>query len=143
MAVSADGNTVYITARQDDNVLAFDVRPIQNGSPPVLIGRIPVGAMPVGVILIDGGKKIVVANSNGYEYAGIEARSTNKDTLSVIDAGTVTKGSASVLGIIPAGTSPRMLSVTADGRTLLVANLNSLDIELIDLDQLPLQAVKP
>jgi DNA-binding beta-propeller fold protein YncE len=143
VVVSADGNTAYTASREDDYILAFDMRPIRNGSAPVVIGRIPVGPTPVGVTLIDGGKKIVVANSNGIEYDSIQARSTNKDTLSVIDAGRVAAGSASVLGVLPAGTSPRNLSVTTDGRTLLVPNLNSLTLELIDLDRLPLQPVKP
>jgi DNA-binding beta-propeller fold protein YncE len=140
-AVSPDGTRVYFNAKEDDTLLAFDVRPVRSGSPPVLIGKVPLGPAPVGVMAIDGGEKIVVANSNSYEYDGIATRSTHKDTLSVIDAEKISTGSPSVLGSIPAGTDPRNVSITADGRTLLVGNLNSLTLELIDLDRL--QAVKP
>jgi len=97
----------------------------------------------MGVTAIDAGKKIVVANSNRYQYDGIAARTTSRDTLRVIDADKISTGSPSFLGFIPAGAGPRNMIVTADGRTLLVANLNSLSLELIDLDWLPLDPVKP
>jgi DNA-binding beta-propeller fold protein YncE len=49
-------------------------------------------------------------------------------------------GARAVLGTIPAGTFPRELRVTEDGRTLLVTNFNSSTLELVDLARLPLRS---
>jgi DNA-binding beta-propeller fold protein YncE len=116
--------------------ITFDVRPLRNGTSPVLIGKVPVGKFPIGIAVIDGGKMLVVANSN--------ANSTGPDksaSLTVIDTTRISSGAEAVLGTIPAGVDARNVSVTADGHTLLVANGGSGTLELVDLERLKLEPI--
>jgi DNA-binding beta-propeller fold protein YncE len=126
-AVSPDGNTLYSILYVDDALLAYDVRPVRSGLPPVLIGKVPTGPAPRDVVLLDEGRKILVSNSNLY------ARGTSD--LTVIDATKVALGPAAVLGTIAAGTDARRVSVTADGRTLFISNRVSQTLQVVDLER--------
>lgn len=137
LALSPDGGTAYVTARTDDALLAFDTQRIMTDAATAFIGRVPVGIAPVGVAVIDGGSKVVVANSN--RFAG---GSGDRSDLTVIDAKKIDTGASAVLGTIPAGAFPRQMHLTADGRTLLVTNANSGTLQVIDLTRLSLQPVK-
>jgi DNA-binding beta-propeller fold protein YncE len=137
LALSPDGDQAYVTLTADNSVVAFDLRPVKTGAAPALIGRVPTGPAPVDIVLVDGGKKIVVAISNQA------ARKPNdRETLNVIDAARVSEGPRAILGTIPAGGDPRNLRVTADGRALLVTNQASGTLEIIDLERLQLEPVK-
>jgi YVTN family beta-propeller protein len=127
LAVSPDGGRAYVTARGDNALHVFDTAKLIADAEHARIVSIPVGISPVGVAVIDGGKKIAVANSNRFA-AGPQA----SETVSVIDAAKL-----SVIGTIPAGAFPRELSVTADGKTLLITNSGSDSLELVDLARLP------
>jgi DNA-binding beta-propeller fold protein YncE len=56
----------------------------------------------------------------------------------VIDANRIGAGSAAILGSIPAGDFPREISVSSDSHTLFVVNVNSRELEVIDLARLPI-----
>jgi DNA-binding beta-propeller fold protein YncE len=139
LASSPDGRALYAISHQDGVLLAFDAQPVLQGAKaPMLAGIVPVGSFPRDVLVVDGGKKVIVANSNQV-LGGV----TDTETLTVIDTAKIASGTGAVLGTIPVGADPRYLSVTADGRTLLVSNYKSRTLQLIDLDRLPLQPVKP
>jgi YVTN family beta-propeller protein len=122
LAVSPDGARAYISARGDNAVHVFDTAKLTADPDHSRIATIPAGTAPVGIVLFDGGKKLAVANSNRFSQ-GPQA----KETLSVIDTATL-----SVSGTIETGAFPRELSLTADGKTLLVTNSGSDSLELID-----------
>jgi DNA-binding beta-propeller fold protein YncE len=134
VAVSPDGNTLFATATLDNALLAFDVRPLQRGAIPTLIGRVPVGSDPVGLAVMDEGRKVVVANSN-FRSAGLNDHAT----LTVIDTGKIAGGSSAIIATIPVGADPRNISATPDGRTLLVSNHLSGTLQIIDLAALNLK----
>ena len=136
LALSADGNSAYVTARGDDELLVFEMAKMLTNSANALIARVPVGTAPVGVAVIDRGTKVVVTNSN--RFAG---GADDRQHLTVIDAGKITGGADAVLGTIPAGAFPRQMHVTADGRTLLVTNYASGTLQVIDVARLPVQSV--
>ena len=46
-------------------------------------------------------------------------------------------GAAAVVGSIPAGSFPREMRVTADGKTLILTNFGSRSIQMIDLARIP------
>jgi len=73
-----------------------------------------------------------VTNSNRFGAAPTEAQS-----LLVLDATKVSGGKSAVLGSIRAGALPREMSVTADGRTLLVVNTLSRKLQVIDIARMP------
>jgi DNA-binding beta-propeller fold protein YncE len=131
LALSPRGDTAYVTARNANAMLAFDTAKLVSDSQHALIGRVPVGSSPVGVIVVDGGSKVLAANSDRFA-AGPDDHST----LTVIDAAKVAAGAAAVLGTVATGAFPREMRVTADGKTLLVTNFASKSLEMIDVSRM-------
>lgn len=132
LAISPQGDFVYVTARMSNELLVFDTRKLTEDPEHARVATVPVGVAPVGVDVADSGRLIFVANSNRF-LGGPD----DKQTLTVIDAARVREGAAAVLGTVPAGAFPRNVYTTADGRTILVTNFRSNTLELIDVTQKP------
>ena len=135
LVLSPHGDRAYVTARNSNELLVFDTAKLLTDPAHARIATVPVGTAPVGVALFEGGAKVFVANSNRFFRVP-----PDQQQLSVIDAAKTSAGARAVLGTIPAGSFPRELRVTDDGRTLLVTNFNSDTLELVDLDRLPLRS---
>jgi len=133
LALSADGGTAYVTARNSNTLMVFDTAGLVRGSSQALTAKLEVGKSPVGVAVFDGGAKIAVTNSNRFFANGNENQS-----LSVIDVAGGVSGSPVILGSIPAGGFPREIRLTADQKTMLVTNYRSKTVQFIDLQRLPL-----
>jgi DNA-binding beta-propeller fold protein YncE len=103
-----------------------------------LIGTVPLGTSPVGVAVVNDGKQVVVTNSNRFSR-----NRTARQTLMLIDTAKVSAGQSALMGTVPAGAFPREFGQSPDGRTLFVANYNSDELEVIDLNRLPLEQLKP
>jgi len=131
MAISPSGDRVFVTARNSNSLLAFDTNLMRNNSEHALVGKVPVGSSPVGVAVVNEGKLVLVTNSNRFS-----SDQTARQNLSVIDAARVGEGQAAVVGRVPAGIFPREFGQSADGRTLFVANYNSSELEVIDLNRI-------
>jgi DNA-binding beta-propeller fold protein YncE len=85
------------------------------------------GSTPIGIAVVDSGRKLVVTNSNRF------GTSSTDQSLLLIDATRITEGDAAVLGAIPARSLPREMRTTSDGHTLLVVNTLSQQLQVIDL----------
>jgi len=133
LALSAQGNVAFVTARKSNTMLAFDTAKLLADSTRARIGAVPVGTAPVGVAVGRAGGREVVVVANSNRFGGTAAPA---ESLSVIDAAQVGAGAAAVIGRIPAGGFPRELRVIDDGRTLVVTNYNSNTVELVDLERL-------
>jgi DNA-binding beta-propeller fold protein YncE len=142
MAISPAGDRIYVTARNSNAVVAFDTAKLLSDSDHARLGMAPVGSAPVPVAVVDGGRKVVAGNSNRF------AGTTSGESLNVLDA-TKIKGDADAgLGVIPAGSFPREMRVSADGHTLFLTNFGSNSLQVISVDHLmdaagPAQAQKP
>ena len=134
LAITPSGDRVFVTARNSNALLAFDTEKLRTDTAHALIGTVPVGTAPVGVAVINDGKQVVVANSNRFS-----ADRTARQALTVIDATKVTAGQSAVMGNLPAGSFPREFGRSPNGRIIFVANYNSNEIQLIDLDRLSFQ----
>jgi hypothetical protein len=55
----------------------------------------------------------------------------------VIDARRVGEGAAAVVGTIPTGATPTDPHLTPDGRTLILGNVGTNSLEIVDLAALP------
>lgn len=130
--LSTQGDRLYVTARASDALLVFDPTALLSDPAHALLATVPVGNAPVGLALIDQGRRIVVANSGRFGGAGGQ-------DLTVIDASRVNQGSGAVDGTVAVGHFPRELHVTDDGKALLVTDFDSDQIELLRVDQLPMQ----
>jgi DNA-binding beta-propeller fold protein YncE len=114
-ASTADGATVYVTARGDNAVLAFDAHKLETDREHAFLRAIPSGGeAPVGVRLFDGGKAMLVANSN--RFAGGNGNAT------VFDLSDPAK--PVLRQTIKTGAFPRNITVSADGATLYLTVFN-------------------
>jgi len=116
VALSADGATAWVTARGDNAVLKFATGRIAD--PPQAT---TVGPAPVGVAARPDGRQVWVSNSDRFSSAGV-------GSLSMIAAA----GGAG--RSIPSGKFPRDMRFLPDGRTLLVAQFDSLALQLVPTD---------
>src|SRR6185295_18022161 len=151
LAVSPNGERVYVTARADNALVVLDATKFLKDPDHAKIATIPVGYTPTGVALMDGGKRLVVTNIGVSEQQFMAGASGNRtgpppqppaSWLTVIDAAKVTEGAGAVLGNIPVGAGPRDASITPDGKTLFVPNTDSSTLRLIDLARLRLEPAK-
>lgn len=129
LVLSPDGATAYVSARGDDELLAFDTRRLVSDTAHALLGRVDVGLAPVGLAVADSGRRVFVTNSNRFE-----GNSSDRQPIAIVDAARLAGGGARAkLGTVQAGAFPRELRVSADGRTLFVTNFASHTLEMIDL----------
>jgi len=138
LVLSPDGRVAYVSARDDNTLLAFDTDLLVNDPAHALLGRAQVGTAPVGIAVVDSGARIIVTSSN--RFAG---RAGDHQPLTVVDATLLRGGAHATLGTIPAGAFPRELRLTADGRTLFVTNFGSSTLEMIDVGRTPGAPAQP
>lgn len=106
-------------------LVVFDTTPVRDGKPPTRIGAIPVPKGPIGVV--DTGSRIVI---------GFQRQGESYPELLVVDPSKVAAGAEAIVGTIPYRSGG--LGLSADGRTLIAANLTG-DVAFIDLDRVTLQ----
>jgi DNA-binding beta-propeller fold protein YncE len=128
---SADGSVVWVTARSSDALLGFSAARLVSDPAKALIADVPVGEAPVGLALVRNGTRIVVADSNRFDASGAKA------TLAVVNVAAALTGRPALLGYVPAGLFPREMALVAGGRTLLVGNFVSGQLEAVDVPSLP------
>jgi DNA-binding beta-propeller fold protein YncE len=126
VAATPDGNTVWVTARASDALLGFSAARLAEAPSRALERVVRVGEAPVGLALIDGGRRIVVMNSDRFGEPGVEA------ALGVVDG-----NRGKLLGTIASGDFPREAAVVSGGSELLVSNWGSRELEAVELRGLP------
>jgi DNA-binding beta-propeller fold protein YncE len=130
IVASRETGKVYVTARGSNELLTFTERELA-GSTAAADPRgkgMTVGQSPVGVALVDSGRKIVVAGSDRFHTGTAGA------ALYVVDAARVGVN-AMPLRSIPSSGFPREIRTTADGRTLLVTNFDGGSLQIVDLER--------
>jgi DNA-binding beta-propeller fold protein YncE len=127
VAVSPDGAVVWVTARGSDRLLAFSATKLLKDASHALLAKVPVGAAPVGLALFDHGKRVIVADSNRFNAPGQHA------ALTVVDTAAALAHRSSVIATIPSGMFPREMAVEPNGRTVLVGNFASSQLEVVDV----------
>lgn len=133
LAITPDGKTVWLTARNSNAVLAFDTAKLLSDAEHARVASVAVGTAPVGIAVFDGGRRVIATNSNRF------AGPTENQVLSVIDAEAALASKPAILGAVEAGAFPREINLSRDGRILFVANWMSNTVEVLDVTRLPLQ----
>ena len=124
-ALSPDGATLWVTARGSNALVELDTANLLSKTCNPVRSEVAVGAAPVGVTVLDGGKAVAVANSNRF------AAPSQPQTVTFVSA-----ASATLLGQVTVGAFPRELD--ADGTALFVSNYNSQSLSGLDLGGLAL-----
>jgi DNA-binding beta-propeller fold protein YncE len=131
VALSPDGRTAWVAARGSDQLLAFSTTKLRTDPAHSQVAAIPVGEAPVGLALVNGGREIVVADSNRFDTPGARAE------LTIVRTGAALGQRPAVLGTISTGAFPREMALEPGSRTLLVGNYDSNQLQAVDLRHLP------
>ena len=134
MAASPAADRLYVTARNNNAVLAFDTSRLISDPAHALLGSAPVGAAPVPVAVFEAGRLVLAGNSNRFQGPNTPS------TLSLLDAAQIAMGGNALLSTIPAGAFPRTLVLSPDRKTLYLANYGSNSLEAIDVASIELAA---
>lgn len=132
--VSADGRTVWVTARTSNALIAYSARQLHRDPRKAIAAVVRVGEAPIGLAIVNHGKEIVVADSH---HPRSPRPPTTAGDLAVVSTKAALGGRPAVLGILPAGVLPREVSASPGSSTLLVTNLISSQLETIDTASLP------
>ena len=123
--VVATGQSVYVTARESDEVLEFSASKLVTDPDGALEDRARVGEAPVGLALVDKDTMIVVGDSDRFDVPGTTA---NLAVVNIADDGTLT-----LAGYLEpprwSGLFPRDMTSTPDGSTVLVSDFDSNQLE--------------
>ncbi len=125
---TAGGSTVWVTARASNALLAFSAARLRTDPGRALIAKVEVGAAPIGLTALNGGSRILVANSGRL--------GTGRASLGVIDIAAALSGRPAELGLIQAGLLPREFAMEPGGRTALVTNSDSHQLEAVNVSSL-------
>jgi DNA-binding beta-propeller fold protein YncE len=147
---SADGDDVWVTARESDALLLFDAAKLRSDPAHALVTWVRVGEAPVDLVLIDHGTRLIVGNSNRFgalvDTAGpstlpggkpIHRTPLGQADLGVVSVADVLAGRPAVLGVIGSGEFPRDFALEANGKTLLVGDYYANEVEAVNVTDVP------
>jgi len=129
--VSADGQDVWVTDRDSNALVAFSADKLISKPSQSLIARVNLGQTPIGLTFVKGGKEIMIADSNINGVKGA-------DNLALVNTQQALQGNhGALIGFIPTGKIPREFGLEPDGKTLLVSNNGSGQLQAVDVGSLP------
>ena len=131
VVASPDGSVVWVTARGSNALLGYAAAGLRNDRAHALLAVVQVGAEPVGMTLIDGGKRAILMDSDRFDLPG------KQSGLAVVDTGRALQGKPALLGTIAAGAFPREAAAEPGEHVLLVSNFASGEVEAVKLGDLP------
>jgi DNA-binding beta-propeller fold protein YncE len=130
---SGDGQTVWVTSRESDALLGFSASRLISNPGKALETQVDVGAAPIGETFARSGSqtRILVADSNVRQQSGVAP------SVAVIDPAKALRRVPALLGYVSTGELPRQFTIQPDGKTALVTNNGSGQLQAIDLATLP------
>jgi serine/threonine protein kinase/DNA-binding beta-propeller fold protein YncE len=129
--VITDGSVLWVTDRQANALVAFAADKLLSQPDKAILAVVRIGEAPLGEVLVDGGKRMLIADSNLH---GLSSATAN---VAVVSTAAALAGRHALLGYMPAGLVPRQFAIEPDGQTALLANDNSGQLQVIDLTKLP------
>src|SRR6266851_751540 len=121
IAVTPDSKTVWVTARQSNYLLGYSASRLRTDPANALIAKVHVGQWPIGLILVNGGSRIVVSDNDGTNPP------QTAHNLAVVDPSLA--GTQALLGYIPSGFTPREFALSPDGKFLYVTNRDAAKVQ--------------
>lgn len=131
VTATPNGQTVWVTARQSNAIVAFSARKLVTDPRHALLTWVRVGVQPIGIAAVNCGADIAVADSHRFKSKfGVP-------NVAIVDVHAALTGRPAIVGFIRSGLVPRELDVAPDGRSLLVGNYGSGQLETVSLTALP------
>jgi DNA-binding beta-propeller fold protein YncE len=120
VVLSKDGKVAWVTARAEDDVLAFSTSALRRDPSHALISRTPVGVAPVGIQLFDHQRLIAVADSNRFTTG-------QAGTVSILDYRRALRGAgaSATVGTFVAGDFPRQWGLSNNEQFLYLTEFSS------------------
>jgi serine/threonine protein kinase/DNA-binding beta-propeller fold protein YncE len=130
VAVSGDGHTVWVSAGGGNAVIAFSAAKLLSDPAHALLARVAVGQRPLGLVLVNRGAQLIVADSNRDNAPGGESG------LAVIDVQRALHRQPALTGFLHTGSTPRQFAVEPAGGTLLVVDTGSGQVQAVKIGHL-------
>jgi len=131
VAVSPDGHTVWVSVGGGNAVVAFSAAKLLSDPGHALVARVAVGQLPLGLVIANGGARLIVADSN---RDNVRQGAAN---LAVIDVRRALARRPALIGFLKAGTTPRQFALEPGGGTLLVVDTGSGQVQADEIAHLP------
>jgi len=128
---SGDGQQVWVTAAGSNALLGFSAAKLLSDSKHALLARQAVGSVPLGLVLVDHGTRIVIADSDRGSPPG------GAPGLAVVSVQDALARRPALLGYLESGQQPRQFALLPGGGTLLVTNTGSQQLQAVSLAHLP------
>ena len=130
VVISADGSQVWVTSRESDKLLAFSADALRTDPTHALIAKVDVGAAPIALAMIRGGRRILVADTNLHSEHGATSN------VAVISTSAALGGGHAVLGVFSTGLG-REFALQPNGKAVLLTDNNAGRLQAIDVSSLP------
>jgi len=135
VALGDRGAIAWVTARASDALVAFSTARLESATPggvvtDALVASVSVGLAPVGVVTAEGGRIVVVADSDRFGGGG------SPQWLTVVGAAEALAGRPALLGQVATGAFPRDLTVSPDGSTVYVSDFSNSEVQAVDIGAL-------
>jgi DNA-binding beta-propeller fold protein YncE len=128
IAVSPNGQVVWVTARSSNALLGFSTAGLLGHDPGhALEADVTVGQNPEPVVLLNHGQDILVGDSSRLVGSGAES------SLTLVSASAALAGQPALLGTIASGLFPRWAAVDPDGDTAVIADSVSQQLEVVTI----------
>ncbi len=119
---------MWVTARESDELLAFSAEKLVAHAKDPELTSVRVGEAPVGLALVDGGARVVVADSNRFGAAG------KQSGLTVVSTAAALAHRPAIVGTVKSGLFPREMALEPAGTVLLVGNFESGTLESVHVN---------
>ena len=127
---SLHGQDVWVTAAGGNALEAFSAAKLLSDPGHALVARVAVGAAPLGLVLVDNGRRMVVADSSGGSPG-------SDGDLAVVKVSKALAHQPAVIGAIRSRGKPHQFALEPGGKTLLVTNTGSGEVQAVNVAQLP------
>ena len=130
VAVSGDGRTVWVSDGGGNAVVAFSAAKLLSDPAHALLARVAVGQRPLGLVLVNRGAQLIVADSNRDNGPGGGAN------LAVIDVPRALHRQPALTGYLHTGSIPRQFALEPGGGRLLVVDTGSGQVQAVKIGHL-------
>jgi DNA-binding beta-propeller fold protein YncE len=130
IAVSPDNKTVWVTARDSNFLLGFSAALLRSDPSHALVAKVQVGKSPIGLILVNGATRMIVAD-NDLQGSG----ANNLAIVNVTQA--LANKPGALIGYLPTGLSPHEIALVPGGQFVVISDNGSAQLQVVNVSKLP------